>query len=118
MNLNVINQDAYTNSVGHGFFDTYKKIENLYSSGRIKQSEFIYLQAEFRHHLLSNLHDEVSEVSECIKTNDFSKLGEELADVYIMLGTFCSFMNIDIDGEIKKKMQENINRNYRHMTLY
>jgi NTP pyrophosphatase (non-canonical NTP hydrolase) len=39
---------------------------------------------------------------------------DEIADVFIRLGDMCEALGVDIEWQIKKKMEYNKNRPYKH----
>ena len=50
-------------------------------------------------------------------TDDHGKpqgIGSEYADVIIRIGHYASLMNIDLEYEIKRKLEYNATRSYRH----
>jgi len=57
---------------------------------------------------------EVSEAQEGLRHGDIDNFKEELADVAIRLGDLAGGLNIDLEAEIKKKMEINKNRPYKH----
>lgn len=57
---------------------------------------------------------ELSEAMEAYRTKDTEGFNEEIADTFIRLFDLCGGMNIDIEKEIKKKMEANKNRPYKH----
>ena len=64
--------------------------------------------------MLLRLHSEVSEASEAVRDEDFDKLAEELADVFIRLANICEVMHIDLEEEVKKKHEINLKRPKLH----
>jgi len=61
---------------------------------------------------------EISEACEADRHGDIPLFREEIADTYIRLGDLCGYLHIDIDEEIKRKMEINKKRPYRHGKRY
>ena len=57
---------------------------------------------------------ELSEAMEAYRHEDLENFAEEIADSFIRLLDICGSVNIDIDGEIKKKMATNKKRPWKH----
>ncbi len=57
---------------------------------------------------------EVSEAAEAYRKDDKKHFKEEIADTFIRLFDICGSLNIDIEKEIKKKMEINKNRPQQH----
>ena len=64
--------------------------------------------------LLCLIHSEVSEALEAYRNRDDENFGEELADVAIRLFHMCEYLNIDLEKEIRKKVEFNKKREYKH----
>lgn len=50
---------------------------------------------------------EIQEMQENIQGRDYSDLGQEVADVQILLLDLCFLLDIDVEGEILKKLNVN-----------
>ncbi len=57
---------------------------------------------------------EVSEAAEAYRNNDHEEFNEEVADIFIRLLDVVGTLNINIEFEIRKKMDKNFNRQYQH----
>lgn len=64
--------------------------------------------------MLLRLHSEVSEAGEAVRDHNKINLAEELADVFIRLVNICEVMKIDLELEVKIKMQINETRPFLH----
>lgn len=58
------------------------------------------------------IHSEVSEALEAHR--DDKPLGEELADILIRTLDLADRLNVDIDREVRSKIEKNKSRGYRH----
>ena len=64
--------------------------------------------------ILALIHSEVSEALEAFRGDDYGNFREELADVLIRVLDLSGGMGIDIDTEVKEKLEKNKSRGYRH----
>ena len=64
--------------------------------------------------MLLRLHSEISEASEAIRDKDIEGFTEELADIFIRLVNLCEVMDVDLEEEVIKKHNKNINRPRLH----
>jgi NTP pyrophosphatase (non-canonical NTP hydrolase) len=64
--------------------------------------------------ILALIHSEVSEALEAFRKNDRENFAEEMADVVIRCLDCTGGLDIDIQGEIMKKLEKNAKRGYRH----
>jgi len=64
--------------------------------------------------MLLRIHSEVSEASEAVRNNDFKGFAEELADIFIRLVNLCEVWDIDLEEEVIKKHNKNMDRPYLH----
>lgn len=64
--------------------------------------------------VLALVHTEVSEAVEAFREDDKVNFAEELADVIIRVLDLCGGLEIDIDTEIRKKLEKNKTRSHRH----
>jgi NTP pyrophosphatase (non-canonical NTP hydrolase) len=63
---------------------------------------------------LALISSEVSEAIEDLRANDMTHFGEELADIAIRLFDLSVQLDVDLDMEIKRKMEINKGRPYKH----
>ncbi|NIN52500.1 MAG: hypothetical protein GTN80_05130 [Nitrososphaeria archaeon] len=64
--------------------------------------------------MLLRIVSEVAEASECARDEDFSHLGEELADIFIRLVNCAEVMGIDLEKEVEIKHKKNLLRPRLH----
>lgn len=64
--------------------------------------------------LLALIHAEVSEALEADRKGDKENFSEELADVVIRVFDLCGSRNIDLHKAVRKKMDYNKTRPYKH----
>lgn len=64
--------------------------------------------------LLCLIHSEVSEALEGYRNRDTENFNEELADIAIRLFHMCEYLNVDLEAEIRKKVEFNKTREYKH----
>lgn len=68
--------------------------------------------------LLALIHSEVSEALEADRKNDKEGFREELADIVIRVFDLCGGLKIDLESEIKKKIEKNKKREHKHGKKY
>jgi len=61
---------------------------------------------------------EISEACEADRYGDNEHFKEEIADIFIRLFDLCGYLNIDIESEIAKKYNRNIDRPKLHGKKY
>lgn len=64
--------------------------------------------------LLCLIHSEISEALESHREDDWDGFKEEIADVLIRIFDMCAAFDIDIESELRRKMDINRDRPYRH----
>ena len=64
--------------------------------------------------MLLRIHSEVSEASEAVRDENNKELAEEMADIFIRLVNACEVMGIDLEEEVRKKHNRNLNRERLH----
>ncbi len=57
---------------------------------------------------------EVAEAAEAVREENREGFAEEVADTFIRLLDICGSIGLDIEGEIRRKMEVNKGRPYRH----
>ena len=104
MSINELVEKAHENAVKHGFWEDFKE--------EIADNKDLVNNAICTRLML--IVGEVSEAMEGLRKNDIDNFKEELADVAIRLGDLCGGLGIDLEEEIKKKMEINKSRAYKH----
>lgn len=102
MEINDLVKEAHQNAVEHGFWEDYS--------------------AAFKKDIVNNaignrlmlIVSEVAEAQDGLRHDDIANFKEELADVAIRLADLCGGLNVDLEKEIKKKMEINRSRPYKH----
>lgn len=64
--------------------------------------------------VLALIHSEVSEALEAVRKGDRENFAEELADVLIRVLDCAGGLGIDLDAEVRAKLEKNRLRGYRH----
>ena len=64
--------------------------------------------------ILALIHSEVSEALEAFRHGDKANFAEEMADIIIRVLDCTGGLEIDIEEAVKKKLEENKKRGYRH----
>lgn len=110
--INNLVEKAHENSVKHGFWDDIEVINH---------SNIDALSMGFKQ-LINNaictrlmlITGEVAETMEALRKGDTENFKEELADIIIRVADLAGNLDIDLEAEIKKKMQKNLARPYKH----
>ncbi len=64
---------------------------------------------------ITGIHSEASEMYESLRDNNIEGIVHEAIDVLIRtLGLLCSLKDVDIDKEVRDKIEVNRNRSYMH----
>ncbi|GAF87780.1 unnamed protein product [marine sediment metagenome] len=64
--------------------------------------------------MLLRIHSEVSEASEAVRDKNVEEFAEELADIFIRLVNLCEVWKIDLEEEVIKKHNKNVDRPHLH----
>ena len=64
--------------------------------------------------MLLRIHSEVSEAGEAARDENQQELAEEMADIFIRLANACEVMGIDLEAEVAKKHEKNLQRDKLH----
>ena len=64
--------------------------------------------------IIALIHSEASEALEAFRANDRANFGEELADILIRVLDCAPGLGVDIDAEVRNKLEKNKTRGYRH----
>ena len=96
MEINELSKLAHEMAVDKGFYNRKREVPEL----------------------LMLIVTELGEACESDRLSDFKNFKEEIADTYIRLGDMCGYFGIDIEEEIKKKMEKNKTRPQRHGKRY
>jgi len=90
--LNEMQQIIHKNAIDHGWYERERPIPEM----------------------LCLVHSEVSEALEAYRVSDMGLFAEELADVAIRLFDMSQYLNINLNDQIIKKHNKNVDRPYRH----
>lgn len=103
MRIDELVDRAHSNAIDKGFWDEWELSlmdDSLYNNVIATR--------------LALIHSEVSEALEALRVGDMENFAEELADVVIRVADLAGGLGIDLEGEIKKKMEKNKARGYKH----
>lgn len=97
MNINKMAQDAFANSVAHGFWEG-KDTDNI----------------DTRLAKIALICSEAGEAVEAIRNRDDGNLAEELADIVIRVGDLAMACELDLAVAVSAKMRKNRERPHMH----
>ncbi|KHD34099.1 nucleotide pyrophosphohydrolase [Clostridium acetobutylicum] len=117
MKINELVKEAYNNAFEHGFWDDFKTIQSVADDIPFSE-EYRETKKTLKNNAICTrlmlITGEVAEAMEGLRKNDMNNFKEELADVAIRLGDLCGGLGFDLEEEIKKKMEINKSREYKH----
>lgn len=102
MKISEMVEQAYKNADKKGFFIAYNN-----SDDELMKTHFISSQ-------LMLIVSEVVEAVNALRYEDMENFAEELADILQRVASLCGLLQIDLEGEIEKKMEKNKARGYMH----
>lgn len=117
--LNDLRDEIYADAVSHGLWDdeqvkkTLMSCDNLRDSGLLNIFKLAKTEMETKRvNATLCVFLENQELLEAVLEEDH--FCEELADVIITALSVAGYLGIDIDGEVRKKMEINRERPWRH----
>ena len=107
-------EKAHDNAVCKGFW--YQK---QYIPRKIKgDKERLQVEIAFINEFLTLIASEVFEAQAELRKGNKEAFREEIADIFIRAADLCGGLEIDIEEEIKKKMEKNKDREKMHGKLF
>ena len=107
-------KEAHGNAEKHGFWDDMESPSNGKIEFHLDGLHYTSDTLNAIGNRLMLIVSEVAEAEEGLRHNDVDNFAEELADVAIRLADLCGGLGIDLETEIKKKMEVNKSRPYLH----
>ncbi|MBO0555744.1 nucleotide pyrophosphohydrolase [Clostridium botulinum] len=118
MGIKDLVKDAHNNAKNHGFWEDWERIEQLenmainISKDGEKQVKIDKCNAIATRLML--IVSEVSEALEGIRKDNIDNFKEELADIVIRVADLAGGLDINLEKQIKNKMDKNKYRPYKH----
>ncbi|GAA0735192.1 MazG nucleotide pyrophosphohydrolase domain-containing protein [Clostridium oceanicum] len=106
-------KDAYYNSKKHGFWEDVD-VNKLRPFFKNKGGILNIQDVNSLSNRLMLITGEVSEAHEALRKKDYENFKEELADIILRVSDLAGGLDIDLEEELKKKMEKNKNRPYKH----
>lgn len=117
MKISELVKVAHENALSKGFWDDYNRIA-FDPKDKIEETYLDNLNNNAIATRLALIHSEVSEALEALRKDDADNFAEELADVVIRVADLAGGLEIDLEGEIERKMEKNKARGYKHGKLF
>ncbi len=115
MRISDMQIEAHENAARKGFHDMESEILHKLNYGeRLTVDEIEAIGVAFECQRIALMVSELGEAVEALRTRDYVNYREELADVAIRLGDHCGARGIDLEDEVKRKMDRNKTRPRLH----
>ncbi|ACQ52850.1 nucleotide pyrophosphohydrolase [Clostridium botulinum] len=112
MGVKELVQKAYENAKKHGFWeDINPRLFNCIQ--QIPKGDQMEVLNALGNRLML-ITGEVAEAHKAIRKRDYENFKEELADIVIRVADLAGGLDIDLEKEIKNKMEKNKIRPYKH----
>lgn len=116
MTIKELVEKAHENARKHGFWEDWDSI--CWEDGLPKREDSTLDMKELFNNAIATrlmlIVSELGEALEALRHEDKENFAEELADVAIRLADLCGGIGIDLESEIKQKMEKNRKRGYKH----
>ena len=117
MKISEMVEQAHKNARFKGFWEDWEMAQyykHTTDYGGLDEEEIKVVENNAIAARLALIHSEVSEALEALRVGDMDNFAEELADIVIRVGDTAGGLGIDLESEIKKKMEKNKARGYLH----
>ena len=114
MDLNNLRDEIYEDAVAHGLWEDADEFSKRYADGYPAQEKEMRIAHSQRCLGTGLVFDEVEELCESAEDCDVDGVQEELADVIIMSLSVAGKLDIDIDAAVRRKMEINKGRAWKH----
>ena len=112
--LNALRDEIYRDAVAHGLWEDTEK-DSIELSEEEPPSERERWYSFYRRvYAIKEVYSECDEALTAAEAEDWDGLQEELADVVIQAFSTAGYLGIDIDAEIRGKMEINKKRPWKH----
>lgn len=114
LTINNLVRKAHNNAVNKGFWEDYRNaIAYIYDDRFLEKSKVLIINS-----FLTLIASEVFEAQAELRKGNKEAFREEIADIFIRAADLCGGLEIDIEEEIKKKMEKNKGREKMHGKLF
>ncbi|NFV47558.1 nucleotide pyrophosphohydrolase [Clostridium botulinum] len=115
MKIKDLVEAAHKNAIKKGFWEIFYKLKAIETLGKKESQPYndLFKQALINQNLLEIVR-ELTEAMEGLRRGNTDNFKEELADTVIWIADLCGALNIDLEEEIRKKMEFNKTREYKH----
>ena len=118
--INDLVEEAHKNARDKGFWDfCIQETDEMYKTDCVLTNKIHGLTLTLIiNGFLTLIASEVFEAQQDLRKNDKANFKEEIADIFIRTADLCGGLGIDIEEEIKKKMEKNKGREKMHGKLF
>lgn len=118
--INDLVEEAHKNARDKGFWDfCIQETDEMYKTDCVLTNKIHGLTLTLIiNGFLTLIASEVFEAQQALRKNDKANFKEEIADIFIRTADLCGGLGIDIEEEIKKKMEKNKGREKMHGKLF
>lgn len=115
LSLNMLRDSIYQDAVEHGLWEESDRLAKEAAEDDDLPSEKSFIEKFFKWHEAAQLiFFEGDEMLTAVEEYNWDSATEELADVVIMAMSAAGYLGIDIDAAIRRKMEINKGRAWKH----
>lgn len=112
LSLNTLRDEIYEDAVAHGLWEEHDKEQAEHAEFCLEYPQYAFdLDEGNRRECVLYILSECFELRDAITAEEYA---EELADIVIMCMSVAGKLGIDIDAEIRRKMEINRGRPWKH----
>lgn len=113
MHINSLIVEAHLNAKKKGFWDNWD-VFGLLGEKHIDGKALGQIEDALVSQRLMDISTELGEAQDALRKRDKDNFKEEIADTVLRICDLCGGLDINLEEEIKKKMEKNIDRPYLH----
>lgn len=114
LSLNTLRDEVYADAVAHGLWEETEKDSVELSEEELPSERERWYSFHRRVYAIKEVYSECDEALTAAEEEDWDGVQEELADVIIMSLSVAGYLGIDIDAAVRRKMEINKGRAWKH----